>query len=80
MLYINKFREFSFYRKWKNRLEKIGKKGRFGKQEKFLIDTPGLGDAERNDAIHLVQIGSNLKKKIINLLEDFYVNICIAQH
>ena len=52
MLYINKFREFSFYRKWKNRLEKIGKKGRFGKQEKFLIDTPGLGDAEINDAMY----------------------------
>ena len=30
--------------------ETIGKEGTFGNQGTFLIDTPGLGDAERNDA------------------------------
>ena len=34
--------------------ETVGKEGKFGDQETFLIDTPGLGDAERNDATHLV--------------------------
>ena len=34
-------------------LETIGKKGKYGNQDTFLIDTPGLGEAERNDAVHL---------------------------
>ena len=41
--------------------ETIGKKGKFGNQETFLIDTPGTGDAERNDAAHLVQMAQYIK-------------------
>ena len=41
--------------------ETIGKEGKFGNQETFLIDTPGLGDAQRNDAAHLVQMAQYIK-------------------
>ena len=42
--------------------ETIGKEGRFGNQETLLIDTPGLGDAQRNDAAHLVQMAKYIKE------------------
>lgn len=44
-------------------LETIGKEGKFGSQDTFLIDTPGIGDAERNDAAHLVQMENLYKRK-----------------
>ena len=42
--------------------ETIGKEGKFGNQETLLIDTPGLGDAQRNDAAHLVQMAKYIKE------------------
>lgn len=44
-------------------LETIGKEGKFGSQDTFLIDTPGIGDAERNYAAHLVQMENLYKRK-----------------
>ena len=53
--------------------ETIGKEGRFGNQATFLIDTPGLGDAERNDAAHLVQMAQYIKDN--NLIRGFVMTI-----
>ena len=33
--------------------ETVGKKGRFGQQEIFLIDNTGWNDEERNDTAHI---------------------------
>lgn len=54
-------------------LETIGKEGKFGSQETFLIDTPGIGDAERNDAAHLVQMAKYIKEN--NLIRGFIMTI-----
>lgn len=54
-------------------LETIGKEGRFGNQETFLVDTPGLGDAERNDAAHLVQMARYIKEN--ELIKGFIMTI-----
>ena len=54
-------------------LETIGKEGRFGSQDTFLIDTPGIGDAERNDAAHLVQMAKYIKEN--NLIRGFIMTI-----
>lgn len=53
--------------------ETIGKEGKFGNQETFLIDTPGLGDAQRNDAAHLVQMAQYIKDN--NLIKGFIMTI-----
>lgn len=53
--------------------ETVGKEGRFGEQETFLIDTPGLGDAERNDAAHLVQMARYIKEN--ELIRCFIMTI-----
>lgn len=53
--------------------ETIGKEGTFGNQGTFLIDTPGLGDAERNDAAHLVQMAQYIKDN--NLIRAFIMTI-----
>ena len=42
--------------------ETVWKEGQYGNQNTFLIDTPGLGDAERNDAVHLVQMARYIKE------------------
>lgn len=54
-------------------LETIGKEGKFGAQDTFLIDTPGIGDAERNDAAHLVQMAKYIKEN--NLIRGFIMTI-----
>ena len=54
-------------------LETIGKKGKYGNQDTFLIDTPGLGEAERNDAVHLVQMARYIKGK--ELIRGFIMTI-----
>jgi GTP-binding protein EngB required for normal cell division len=54
-------------------LETIGKEGNFGSQDTFLIDTPGIGDAERNDAAHLVQMANYIKEN--NLIRAFIMTI-----
>lgn len=56
-------------------LETIGKEGRYGNQDTFVIDTQGLGDAERNDAAHLVQIARYIKG--INSIRGFVLTINI---
>ena len=43
-------------------LETIGKEGKFDTQDTYLIDTPGIGDAQRNDAAHLVQMARYIKE------------------
>ena len=53
--------------------ETIGKEGSFGNQATFLIDTPGLGDAQRNDAAHLVQMAQYIKDN--NLIKGFIMTI-----
>ena len=53
--------------------ETIGKEGSFGNQATFLIDTPGLGDAQRNDAAHLVQMAQYIKDN--NLIRCFIMTI-----
>lgn len=53
--------------------ETIGKEGLFGNQQTFLIDTPGLGDAERNDAAHLVQMAQYIKDN--DLIKGFIMTI-----
>ena len=53
--------------------ETVGKEGKFGDQETFLIDTPGLGDAERNDAAHLVQMARYIKDN--QLIRGFIMTI-----
>lgn len=53
--------------------ETIGKEGNFSSQHTFLIDTPGLGDAERNDAAHLVQMARYIKEN--NLIKAFIMTI-----
>ena len=53
--------------------ETIGKEGRFGNQGTFLIDTPGLGDAKRNDAAHLVQMAQYIKDN--DLIRCFVMTI-----
>ena len=53
--------------------ETIGKEGTFGNQGTCLIDTPGLGDAERNDAAHLVQMAQYIKDN--NLIRAFIMTI-----
>ena len=42
-------------------LETIGKWGRFDSQKMFVIDTPGMGDANRIDAKHLVDMAKFIK-------------------
>ena len=54
-------------------LETIGKEGKFGSQDTFLIDTPGIGDAERNDAAHLVQMAKYIKEN--DLIKGFIMTI-----
>lgn len=54
-------------------LETIGKEGRYGNQDTLLIDTPGLGDAERNDAAHLVQMARYIKEN--QLIRGFIMTI-----
>ena len=54
-------------------LETIGKEGRYGNQPTFLVDTPGLGDAERNDAAHLVQMARYIKEN--ELIRGFIMTI-----
>lgn len=54
-------------------LETIGKEGKFDSQETFLIDTPGIGDAERNDAAHLVQMAKYIKEN--DLIRGFIMTI-----
>jgi GTP-binding protein EngB required for normal cell division len=54
-------------------LETIGKEGKFGSQDTFLIDTPGIGDAERKDAAHLVQMAKYIKEN--NLIRGFIMTI-----
>ena len=56
-------------------LETIGKEGTYGNQGTFLIDTPGLGDAERNDAVHLVQMAQYIKDN--DLIKAFVMTINI---
>ena len=52
--------------------ETIGKEGNYDGQKIFLIDTPGLGDAERNDPIHLVQMARYIKHN--KLIKGFIMN------
>ena len=54
-------------------LETIGKEGKFGNQDTFLVDTPGLGDAGRNDAAHLVQMARYIKDN--RLIRGFIMTI-----
>ena len=54
-------------------LETIGKEGKYGNQDTFLVDTPGTGDAERNDAAHLVQMARYIKGN--NLIRGFILTI-----
>ena len=54
-------------------LETIGKEGKFGNQDTFLVDTPGLGDAERNDAAHLVEMARYIKEN--ELIRGFIMTI-----
>lgn len=44
------------------KFETVGKEGKFGEQKTFLIDTPGLGDAERNAPAHLIQMVRYIKE------------------
>ena len=53
--------------------ETSGKEGNYDGQKTFLIDTPGLGDAERNDAIHLVQMARYIKHN--KLIKGFIMTI-----
>jgi len=55
--------------------ETIGKEGHYDGQKTFLIDTPGLGDAERNDATHLVQMARYIKQN--QLIKGFIMTINI---
>lgn len=54
-------------------LETIGKEGKFDTQDTYLIDTPGIGDAQRNDAAHLVQMARYIKEN--NLIRGFIMTI-----
>ena len=54
-------------------LETIGKEGKYGNQDTFLVDTPGTGDADRNDAAHLVQMARYIKGN--NLIRGFILTI-----
>ena len=42
-------------------METIGKAGRFGARNTFVIDTPGMGDANRIDSQHLVNMANYIK-------------------
>ena len=42
-------------------METVGKAGRFGSWETFLIDTPGMGDANRIDADHLLEMAKYIR-------------------
>ena len=53
--------------------ETVGKGGIFDNLRTFLIDTPGLGDGERNDATHLVQMAQYIKNN--NLIRGFVMTI-----
>ena len=54
-------------------LETIGKEGKYGNQDTFLVDTPGTEDADRNDAAHLVQMARYIKGN--NLIRGFLLTI-----
>ena len=42
-------------------MKTVGNSGRFGSWETFLIDTPGMGDANRVDAAHLLEMAKYIR-------------------